>query len=339
MGKARKWAAIVLMFGILLSGINQSTWIQSYLTRVKTDPRYDDRMATGNTFLQMDTTERQQWHDLITKEAQKLRVDPINAVIDPVWKAIPGYNGLEVDMEKTLKLAMDQPLNDHIPFVFKEIEPMIQLDDLPPNAIYKGNPHKPMIAFMVNVAWGNEYIPDILATFREENVKATFFLDGSWLLKNEEIARMILDEGHELSNHAYTHRNMSTLSDSQIKKEIQATEQLLIKIGVSSNQWFAPPSGDFDKQTVRVAHQLGLKTVLWTIDTVDWKKPKPDWIIRKIDTTLEPGAMILMHPTLSSSKALQGMIQKAKQRNLVVGTISDLLSSKRVTAVESAILF
>ena len=68
------------------------------------------------------------------KEAKKLRVEPINAVIDPVWKAIPGYNGLEVDMDQTLKLAMDQPLSDHIPFVFKEIEPMIQLEDLAPNA-------------------------------------------------------------------------------------------------------------------------------------------------------------------------------------------------------------
>lgn len=339
MKDALKWVSIALMFLMVSWGIHQSSSIQSYLTYVKLDPRYDDRMVSGDTFLHLDTAERNQWNDRILKEAQKLRVEPINAVIDSVWKAIPGYNGLEVDMERTLKIAMDQPLSDHIPFVFNEIEPMIQLDDLPPNAIYKGNSHKPMIAFMINVAWGNEYIPDILATLRDENVKATFFLDGSWLLKNKDIARTILEEGHELSNHAYTHRNMSTLSESQVKKEILATEQLLIDLGVTNNQWFAPPSGDFDQQTIRVANQLGLKTVLWTIDTIDWKKPEPDWIIRKIETRLEPGAMILMHPTLSSSKALQGMIHKAKSRNLAVGTVSDLLSSKRVTAVESAILF
>jgi len=333
------WVLSALVFVILLWGLNQSSSIESYIKLVKTDPRYDDRMVSGDTFLRMDTTERNQWNDRIEREAQKLRVEPINAVIDPVWKAIPGYNGLEVDMERTLKLAMDQPLSDHIPFVFKEIEPTIQLDDLAPNAIYKGNTHKPMVAFMVNVAWGNEYIPDILAAFRDENVKATFFLDGSWLSKNEEIARMILAEGHELSNHAYSHRNMSKLNESQIKKEIQATEQLLVNLGVTTNQWFAPPSGDFDQQTIRVARQLGLKTVLWTIDTVDWKKPEPGWIVQKIEARLEPGSMILMHPTLSSSVALKEMIQKAKQRNLAVGTVSDVLSSKRVTAVESVILF
>jgi probable sporulation protein (polysaccharide deacetylase family) len=339
MRTTRKWIAISLMCVSVLWGISQFSSITSYLILVKTDPRYDDQMVSGDTFLRMDTTDRQQWNEYIIQEAQKLRIEPINAVIDRVWKAIPGYNGLEVDMDKTLKLAMDQPLSDRIPFVFKEIEPMIQLEDLAPNAIYKGNPHKPMIAFMVNVAWGNEYIPDILATFREENVKATFFLDGSWLSNNEEVARTIVKEGHELSNHAFTHRNMSSLNEYQIKKEIEGTEQLLEQIGVTNNQWFAPPSGDYDQQTVRVAHQLGLRTVLWTIDTVDWQKPNPDWIVRRIHTALEPGAMILMHPTESSSKALKRMIQNAKQRNLAVGTVSDLLSSKRVTAVETAILF
>ncbi len=335
----KKWVFVIFMFLIVLWGIHQSSSMDSYFTYIKMDPRNDNRMVSGDTFLRLDTAERNQWSDRILKEAQKLRVEPINAVIDPVWKAIPGYNGMEVDMERTLKLAMDQPLSDHIPYVFREIEPSIQLEDLPPNVIYKGNPHKPMIAFMINVAWGNEYIPGILATLRDENVKATFFLDGSWLKKNKEIARTIVDEGHELSNHAYTHRNMSTLNESEIKKEIQATEQLLNEMGIRGNQWFAPPSGDFDQQTIRVAKHIGLKTVLWTIDTVDWKKPEPDWILRKIEARLEPGAIILMHPTLSSSKALQGMIHHAKSRNLAVGTISDLLSSKRVTAVESAILF
>jgi probable sporulation protein (polysaccharide deacetylase family) len=335
----RKLVTIILIFVILLWGLSQSVSFQSYQNQVKDNQKSASRIVTGEVFLQMDMDKITQWNERIETEAQKLRIEPVNAVVDPVWKAIPGYNGLEVDMEKTLKLAVDQPSNDHIPFVFKEIEPMIQLDDLPPNPIYKGNPNKPMIAFMVNVAWGNEYIPVILDTFRDENVKATFFLDGSWLLKNADIARMILDEGHELSNHAYSHKNMSALSANQATMEIQRTEQLLMDLGIKNNQWFAPPSGDFDTETVSVAHRLGLKTLLWTIDTVDWKKPNPDWIIRKIEARLEPGAMILMHPTRSSSQALKGMIQKAKQRNLAVGTVSDLISSKRVTPVESAIHF
>ena len=92
-------------------------------------------------------------------------------------------------------------------------------------------------------------------------------------------------------------------------------------------------------QTVQVAHQLGLRTVLWTLDTVDWKKPDPEWIVRKIELGLEPGSMILMHPTQSSSEALKAMIQIAKKRKFAIGTVSDLLSSARVTPVESSIHF
>ena len=196
-----------------------------------------------------------------------------------------------------------------------------------------------MVAFMINVAWGNEFLPDILNTLRDENVKATFFLDGSWLSKNEAIASNIYKEGHELSNHAYSHKNMSRLSNNDARREIERTEELLKKMGVMQNQWFAPPSGDYDLQTVQVAHQLGLRTVLWTLDTVDWKKPDPEWIIRKIELGLEPGSMILMHPTQSSSEALKAMIQIAKKRKFAIGTVSDLLSSARVTPVESSIHF
>src|SRR5690606_16900509 len=116
---------------------------------------------------------------IIAKEADKLRIDPINARVDRVWKAIPGYNGLEVDIEGTLKVVLAKPNAKEIPFVYREIEPEVKLADLPAEPIYKGNPKKPIVSFMINVAWGNEYLPDLLKTLREEEVKSTFFLDGS----------------------------------------------------------------------------------------------------------------------------------------------------------------
>ena len=69
-----------------------------------------------------------------------------------------------------------------------------------------------MVSFMINVAWGNEYLPSMLETLRKENVHATFFLDGSWLKKNVEIAKKIQSEGHELSNHAYSHKDMRSIT-------------------------------------------------------------------------------------------------------------------------------
>lgn len=274
----------------------------------------------------------------IAVEAKKVRIDPVNARVDKIWKAIPGYNGLEVDIDKTLALALERPGERPFPFVYREIEPEVTLSDLPANPIYRGNPHKPMVSFMINVAWGNEYIPEILRVLKEENVRSTFFLDGKWLANNEATARMLLDEGHELSNHAYSHKNMSKLSDAAASEEIRKTEALLAELGIR-NTLFAPPSGDFDSDTVRIAAAQGLQTILWTIDTVDWRKPTPESVVRKITSQLEPGALILMHPTESSSKALPAMIRFAKKQGYSIGTVSDLISEKRVNPVEQMLEF
>lgn len=267
---------------------------------------------------------------VIREEAAKRREEPIDAVIDRVWKAIPGYNGIEVDIEKTYQKAKALPQGADIPYQYREIKPRVNLEDLAAEPIYRGNPNKPMVAFMINVAWGNEYIVPMLNTLDEAKVKATFFLDGSWLKKNVELAKEIQQRGHQLENHAYSHPNMSQLDDYRARMEISKTKDLLkSELGVD-NRWFAPPSGDFNDRTVKQAADYGLKTVLWTLDTVDWKKPLPSSIVQKIADKVAPGTLILMHPTDSSSRALKEMIAVIRAKGLVLGTVEETLSSDRV---------
>ncbi|MNW30547.1 Peptidoglycan-N-acetylglucosamine deacetylase [compost metagenome] len=266
----------------------------------------------------------------IQEEAAKLRIEPIDAVIDRVWKAIPGYNGLEVDVESTYQKARLKPEGSAIEYVYREIKPKVNLDDLGPHPIYRGNPNKPMVAFMINVAWGNEYIVPMLDILDETKVKATFFLDGSWLKKNAEMALEIQKRGHQIENHAYSHPNMSQLESTRARLEISKTKDLLKeKLGVE-NRWFAPPSGDFNDKTVILAAEQGLKTVLWTLDTVDWMKPPAASIVSKIAKKVEPGSLILMHPTASSRDALKGMITAIRNKGLILGTVDETLSPNRV---------
>ncbi|WP_281887557.1 polysaccharide deacetylase family protein [Paenibacillus sp. YYML68] len=280
---------------------------------------------------------REQALEFYKTEAKKRDVAPIDAKVDGVWRAIPGYNGLAVDIEQSMEAAKSQAYQLPLPVKVREVLPTIGLDQLGPQPIYKGNPAKPMVALMINVAWGDEYIPSMLETLKQEEVKATFFLDGMWLSKHVPTAKLLLEEGHELGNHAYSHKNMSTLSRAQNAEEIAKTEKLLKEQVGYSNKLFAPPSGDFNSTTVEVAHEMKLRTILWTLDTVDWKHPPPQSIVRKIATRVEPGSLILMHPTDSSSQALKGMIQAIKAKNLQLGTVSDVLSSKRIgSEVESA---
>lgn len=265
----------------------------------------------------------------IETAAAKLNAPPVDAVVDRVWKAIPGYNGLEVDVESTYRNALLAP-KEPIKFVFRQIEPKVSLNELGAEPIYRGNPAKPMASLMINVAWGNQYIVPMLDVLDEENVKVTFFLDGSWLSKNPELATEMLKRGHEMENHAYTHPNMSTLSRARATVEIEKTQKLLKESLGVTNKWFAPPSGDFDQETVEIASSLGLKTVLWTVDTVDWRNPSPESIVAKITSKAEPGTLVLMHPTASSSKALKAMIRGIKAKGLQLGTVSQTLSAERL---------
>lgn len=268
----------------------------------------------------------------IRLEAEKRRIEPIDAVVDRVWKAIPGYNGREVDIERTYAKAKQLPEGAEIEYIYRELRPKVNLEDLGAQPIYRGNPNKPMAALMINVAWGNEYLIPILDTLDQAKVKATFFLDGSWLKKNEELAGEIKRRGHQIENHAYSHPNMSQLEVTRARLEISKTKELLKeKLGVE-NRWFAPPSGDYNMQTVKLAAEQGLKTVLWTVDTVDWRNPPASSIVNKIASKVEPGSLILMHPTPSSRDALAGMIQAIQGKGLMLGTVEQTLSPDRVEA-------
>ncbi|MFD1135303.1 polysaccharide deacetylase family protein [Paenibacillus urinalis] len=324
----KKWAVIIASTLAVVT-IGQATGITNHFPlerNVNTEDAFD---------MYVNAVPEDELKQQIEEKAAELKVLPIDAKVDRVWKAIPGYNGIEVDVQATYLQARSNPNAASIPLVYKQIPPKVTLDDLGAQPIYRGNPEKKMASFMINVAWGNEYIVPMLDILDEYKVKATFFLDGSWLKKNEQMAKEIQKRGHELENHAYSHPNMSQLTTERASLEISKTKSLLKEMLGVENKWFAPPSGDYDQETVELARQQGLKTVLWTIDTVDWKKPSPDSVVAKITKGVEPGSLILMHPTASSAGAMRGMIEGITQKGIKLGTVSDTLSSERLDVPES----
>ncbi|MDR0270030.1 polysaccharide deacetylase family protein [Paenibacillus sp.] len=321
----RKGAVLLACVAIVV-GISRTGAVREYLREAGNQPA----MVVAMMGAESDDPMQDPLYKQILEKKEQTRIQPVDAVLDRVWKAIPGYNGLEIDVEETYKQAKAAGVSNPITYMYRQISPKVSLNDLGAEPIYRGNPNKPMVALMINVAWGNEFIVPMLDILDEEKVKATFFFDGSWLKKNPELAKEIQKRGHELENHAYTHPNMSQLSEYRASMEISKTQKLLKESLGVDNKWFAPPSGDFNQQTVRIAHGLGLKTVLWTLDTVDWRKPPADSIINKISNEVQAGSLILMHPTASSSKALKGMIRVIKNKGLIPGTVGQTLSPERI---------
>lgn len=258
------------------------------------------------------------------------KIEPIDARVDKIWKAIPGYNGLDVDVKASYEKVKESGDFSKKKVVFKEISPNVHLEDLDSEPIYRGNPQKPMVALLINVAWGNEYIPTILKILNDFGVKATFFFDGSWVKKNPDLAQEIKDAGHEIGNHAYSHPNLQQRSEAETMVELKKTNDVIkATLGITP-KWFAPPSGSFNQVTVQVAEELNMKTILWTVDTVDWRKPQTEEMVKRIVKNVDNGSMVLMHPTKPVAEGLDAMITGIKAKGYQLGTVSDLMSEKRV---------
>ena len=101
-------------------------------------------------------------YEEIQKHAKQYEIAPQNAMIDKIWKATPGYNGRQVDMEASYNNMKKLKQFDQKHLEFKEVSPSVHLEDLSPAPIYRGHPDKKMVGLTINVAWGNEYLPRIL---------------------------------------------------------------------------------------------------------------------------------------------------------------------------------
>ena len=266
----------------------------------------------------------------LARNAAQYNIPAIDAKIDPIWKAIPGYNGHMVDVEASYKkMKKTGQFNENM-LVFKQVKPNIHLEDLPPAPIYKGNPEKPMVSFIINVAWGNEYLSDMLATLKQHHVTTTFFLEGRWAQKYPELAQMITDAGHEVGNHSFTHPDMKNLSTVQIQQEITKTNGVIKATTGSIPKWFAPPSGSFKDEVVKIASNEEMGTIMWSVDTIDWQKPTPDVLIQRVMSKVHNGAIILMHPTAATAQSLEQLIIQIKNKKLQINTVSNLLSEERI---------
>ncbi len=266
----------------------------------------------------------------IRQKSKKYEVAPKDAMIDPVWKSVPGYNGLEVDIHASYKVMKEDGAFDEKKLIFKQISPKVHLSQLKPEPIYRAHPDKPTVSLLVNVAWGNEYLPKMLSVLKKHNVEATFFLEGRWAKGSPELVKTIVDAGHEIGNHSYTHPNMEVLSAEATRKELQETNKVIKAVTGVNPVLFAPPSGAFRAETVKIADELKMETILWSVDTIDWQKPSPAVLTERVLSKVHNGAFVLMHPTDTTAKSLDNLIVQIKKKNFHIKTVSDSLKEERI---------
>lgn len=120
------------------------------------------------------------------------------------------------------------------------------------------------------------YTAQLLDSLQAEGIHATFFVLGQQVRRHPELIRRMLAEGHEVGSHSYSHPNMRKLTPAAQFEQLDKTNQLLRELGADP-QYFRPPYGKFDKDITTMANEMGMSIVLWSSDSLDWKRRPTDY--------------------------------------------------------------
>ena len=134
--------------------------------------------------------------------------------------------------------------------------------------IYNVNTADKKVAITFNCAVGNSDIDKILSVLENYNVKATFFLLGSWADDYMEEVQKIYDAGHEIGNHGYSHKDLPTMNYENIMLDIQKCNETVRNITGHSPTLFRAPSGAYDNKTISAAENLGMMTIQWDVESL-----------------------------------------------------------------------
>ena len=173
---------------------------------------------------------------------------------------------------------------------------------------YSGNKTHKNVSLMFNVYWGTEYIENILSILNKYDIKATFFIGGSWLEDNYYMMFQIYSLGHEIGNHGYLHKNHNKMDYNLNLCEIKATHNLIKEYFNIEMNLFAPPSGEYNNATIEVCNDINYHLIMWSKDTIDWRDQDTNLIYNRATSSVSNGDLVLMHPTEATIKALPMII-------------------------------
>lgn len=192
--------------------------------------------------------------------------------------------------------------------------------------IYSVETKEKKLAITFDAAWGDQYTDDILSILQKNNVKATFFLVGSWTDKYGDKVKKIKSMGHEIGNHSSTHPHFTQLDTQKIKDEIFSTSDKIKNITGESTKLFRPPFGDYNSNVVRTIRETGHFCVQWDVDSLDWTNPGEDFIYERIMGSIGNGSIILFHNNAEQTpKVLDKLIKDIKKQGYEFVTISELI--------------
>ena len=182
------------------------------------------------------------------------------------------------------------------------------------------------IAISFDAAWGNEQTEELIDILARYNVKTTFFVVGEWVDKYPESVKALADAGHEICNHSDTHPYMTKQSQEQKIQQLQNCNEKIEAITGVSPKLFRPPYGDYDNAVLEATESLGMYTIQWDVDSLDWKNPSVDEMVQRVTSKVQNGSIVLFHNGAQNTPAaLPKILEKLQADGYTIVPISELI--------------
>lgn len=192
--------------------------------------------------------------------------------------------------------------------------------------IYSVATEEKKVAISFDCAWGVEYTDKLLELMAKNDVRCTFFAVQFWVEKYPEYAAKIVDAGHELGTHSRTHSYMSKLSAAEIQDELESSCKAIERATGQKTNLFRAPYGDYNNTLIATATEMGLYTVQWDVDSLDWKNLSGTEIALRIVNGVKNGSIILCHNNgLHTAEALPMIFSTLKNRGYEFVPIGELI--------------
>ncbi|MEY4226677.1 MAG: hypothetical protein RL190_1434 [Actinomycetota bacterium] len=198
------------------------------------------------------------------------------------------------------------------------------------DGVAAGAPVKGLVALTFDDGPGR-YTYDVLALLKRHKMKATFFVLGSKAEQDPRALRQMVDEGHVVAAHSWTHASMVTLDAKGLRGEFDRTNAVIREATGRVAAIQRPPFGDFDGRTNRWSRANGMLPILWNVDSNDWQLDDPRTVADNVlnAPNLGPGAIILLHDggddRSMTVNALPAIMDGLRKRGLRSVTIPELL--------------
>ena len=197
-------------------------------------------------------------------------------------------------------------------------------------AAYLGDTTQPVIYLTFDAGYENGCTEKILDVLKKHEVSAAFFLVGSYIEKNADLVRRMVEEGHIVGNHTMHHPDMSRISDpAAFEKELSDLEKLFRDTtGTELSKYYRPPQGIYSEENLKMAKELGYKTLFWSLAYVDWNtdaQPTKEEAFAKLLPRIHNGAVVLLHSTSrTNAEILDELLTRWKDMGYRFAAVDEL---------------